>query len=75
MMAQFLHMIGNVNAFLWGGPLLILLMGAHLFFTVRLKFPQKNILKAIKLSVTPEKGGDKKNLSVFATLATTLAAT
>ena len=50
-------------------------MGTHLFFTIRLKFPQKNIIKAIKLSVTPEQGIDGQNLSVFATLATTLAAT
>jgi len=67
--------IGGVNDFLWGGPFLVLLMGTHLFFTVRLRFPQKNIFRAIKMSVTPERNGDKKNLSVFATLATTLAAT
>lgn len=71
----FIHLIEKANTFLWGGPFLYLLMGTHLFFTIRLKFPQKNILKAIKMSVTPEQNSDKKNLSVFATLATTLAAT
>lgn len=74
-MAQFLDIVGKLNGFLWRGPLLIILMGTHLFFTAKLKFPQRNIFKAIKLSVTPEKNGDQKNLSVFATLATTLAAT
>ncbi|MCL2719179.1 MAG: amino acid carrier protein [Lachnospiraceae bacterium] len=74
-MEQILNGIGRANDFLWGGPFLLLLMGTHLFFTIRLRFPQKNILKAIKISITPERNGDKQNLSVFATLATTLAAT
>ncbi|MCM1135057.1 MAG: amino acid carrier protein [Clostridium sp.] len=67
--------IQSVNQFLWSGPLLFLLMGTHLYFTMKLRFPQKNIFKAIRLSVTPSKGKDGHNLSVFATLATTLAAT
>lgn len=67
--------IQSLNQFLWSGPLLFLLMGTHLYFTIKLKFPQKNILKAIRLSVTPSGKKDAKNLSVFATLSTTLAAT
>lgn len=67
--------IQSINQFLWGGPLLFLLMGTHLYFTIKLHFPQKNILKAIRLSVTPSDSKDEKNLSVFATLSTTLAAT
>ena len=67
--------IKSANQFLWSGPLLFLLMGTHLYFTMKLRFPQKNILRAIRLSVTPSKEKDGNNLSVFATLATTLAAT
>lgn len=67
--------IQSLNQFLWSGPLLFLLMGTHLYFTIKLNFPQKNILKAIRLSVTPSDSGDGNNLSVFATLSTTLAAT
>ena len=67
--------IKNINEFLWSGPLLILLMGTHIYFTTKLHIPQKNILKAIRLSVTPDRNDAGKNLSVFATLATTLAAT
>lgn len=67
--------IQSVNQFLWSGPLLFLLMGTHLYFTIKLHFPQKNIIKAIHLSVTPSDTGDGNNLSAFATLATTLAAT
>ena len=65
----------SINQFLWSGPLLFLLMGTHLYFTMKLHFPQKNILKAIRLSVTPSGKMDGANLSVFATLSTTLAAT
>ena len=65
----------SINQFLWSGPLLFLLMGTHLYFTMKLHFPQKNIFKAIRLSVTPSRKKDGSNLSVFATLSTTLAAT
>ena len=65
----------SISQFLWSGPLLFLLMGTHLYFTMKLHFPQKNILKAIRLSVTPSGKKDGANLSVFATLSTTLAAT
>lgn len=74
-MASTLFLIQNLNEFLWSGPLLCLLMGTHLYFTMKLNFPQKNILAAIRSSITPEKQADGKNLSVFATLTTTLAAT
>ncbi|MCL2051882.1 MAG: amino acid carrier protein [Lachnospiraceae bacterium] len=74
-MEHILNGVDRINDFLWGGPFLLLLMGTHLFFTIRLRFPQKNIIRAIRLSVMPGESGDKKNISVFATLATTLAAT
>ena len=74
-MSQIITTIGRINSFLWGAPLLFILMVTHLYFTIKLKFPQKNILKAITLSVTPDAPSQGKNLSVFATLATTLAAT
>lgn len=74
-MQSFLVFIQNINTFLWSGPFLFLLMGTHLYFTIKLHFPQKNILKAIRLSVTPDKKTDGSNLSVFGALATTLAAT
>ena len=37
------------SSFLWGWPMIILLLGTHIFLTVRLRFPQRKILKAIKL--------------------------
>lgn len=71
-----LDFLESFNTFLWSGPVLILLAAAHLLFTIRLRFPQRHTLKALKLSVTPENSEkDSPNLSGFATLATTLAAT
>lgn len=75
MISVILTVIQSCNEFLWSGPLLFLLMGTHVYFTLKLHFPQKRIIKAIRLSVTPDEKDKNGNLSVFATLATTLAAT
>ncbi len=72
-----MKLLTSLNDFLWNSPLLFLLMGTHLFFTLKLHFPQRHIGKALRLSVTPEKqqGQASPNLSAFGALATTLAAT
>ncbi len=70
-----LPFLEHINQLLWGFPVLALLACAHLYYTIRLKFPQRHTLRAIRLSVTPEAGSDGNNLSGFAALATTLAAT
>ena len=59
---------------LWGWPMVILLLGTHLYLTVLLRFPQRYIFKAIRLSVKkdPDALGD---VSQFRSLATALAAT
>lgn len=72
-MSQLFSFLEKINAFLWNGPVILLLLATHLFFTIRLR-PQLFTFRAIRLSVTPEKSG-AKGLSGFATLATTLAAT
>ena len=66
--------IAEVSNFLWGWPMIILLLGTHIFLTVRLGFPQRKILTAIRLSVTKDKGADG-DVSQFGALATALAAT
>ena len=53
---------------------MILLLGTHIYFTVKLKFIQKRIPEGIKLSFTKEKGG-QGGISPYASLATALAAT
>ncbi len=67
-------LFADISSFMWGWPMLILLLGTHIFLTIRLKFPQRYLFKAIKLSVTKDKGADG-DVSQFGALATSLAAT
>ncbi len=69
-----MEMIKQINNLLWGLPLLVLLMGTHIYFTLKLHFPQRSLWHAIRLSFgqTDESG---RNLSPFSALSTTLAAT
>lgn len=64
----------KITSILWGWPMIILLLGTHLFLTIRLRFPQIYVFKAIKLSFTKDKGS-KGDVSQFGALATSLAAT
>lgn len=66
--------LDEISSLLWGYPLIILLVGTHLFLTIRLKFPQRKIFTAIKLSVTKDKDGDG-DVTQFGALATALAGT
>ena len=63
-----------VSDFLWGWPLIIILFGTHIFMTIRTGFIQKDVFKAIKLSVTPDKGATG-NVSQFGALTTALSST
>ena len=51
-----------------------MLLGTHLFLTIRLRFPQRKIFKAIRLSLTSDKSASG-DVSQFGALATALAAT
>lgn len=73
-MASFEHIVSEITAALWGWPTIVLLLGTHLFLTIRLRFPQLKILKAIRLSVTKDKDSHG-DVSQFGALATSLAAT
>jgi len=64
----------GLSNFLWGPPLLILLLGTHLFLTFRLGFPQRKIGTAIRLSISRDKSS-KGDISQFGALSTALAAT
>lgn len=66
--------MNGFNDFLWGWFMIILLLGTHIFLTIRTKFVQRKTFKAIKLSVTkdPDSDGD---ISPFQALATALAST
>lgn len=73
-MESFAKIISTIDGWVWGWPLLILLFGTHLFLTFRLKFIQRHIGTAIKLSVTKDELAEG-DVSQFSALATALAAT
>ncbi len=58
----------------WGPPMLILLFGTHIFLTIRLRFIQRYVGKAIRLSVKRSQEG-QGDISQFGALTTALAAT
>ncbi len=66
--------IAEAAAQLWGWPMIVLLLGTHIYLTVRLRFPQRRIFHAIRLSVTRDDKADG-DVSQFGALATSLAAT
>ena len=68
------HFFQELSSFLWGWPMIILLLGTHLFLTIRLRFPQRKLLTAIRLSVRRDKDSTG-DVSQFSALATALAAT
>ena len=68
-MKELNELLGAISGFLWGWPMIILLLGTHLFLTVRLRFPQRQIFKAIRLSVQKDEGADG-DVSQFGALVT-----
>ncbi|MCX6997635.1 MAG: sodium:alanine symporter family protein [Kiritimatiellaeota bacterium] len=67
-------LLDQISGFVWGYPLLILLFGTHLYLTVRLRFPQRYLWRAIKLSFSREREG-AGDVTHFGALMTALAAT
>ena len=67
--------IQSVDNFVWGWGMIVLLLGTHIFLTIRTGFIQrKTITKGIPLSVSKEEGADGE-VSQFGALATALAST
>lgn len=54
----------TIPVVLWGWPMIILLLGTHIFLTIRLKFPQRKLFKGIALSVKSD-GDSKGDVSQF----------
>ena len=49
------QMISDIDAFVWGPPMIVLLLGSHLYLTIRTRFIQRKLPMAIKLSVTKDR--------------------
>lgn len=73
-MKELESILGSISNWVWGPPMLILLVGTHIFLTLRLKVIQRYLGKAIKLSFKRTKEG-KGDVSQFGALTTALAAT
>ena len=75
MYEKIFEIVQSVDDFVWGWWMIILLLGTHLFMTVRTGFIQrKSITKGIPLSVSREDDADGK-VSQFGALTTALAST
>ena len=68
------NFLQSASALLWGWPMIVLLLGTHLFLTFRLRVPQRKIFTAIRLSVKRDRNATG-DVSQFGALATALAAT
>ena len=74
-MEKFSQLVTWVDGKVWGWGMILLLLGTHLFMTVRTGFIQrKTITKGIKLSVSKEPDADGE-VSQLGALATALAST
>ena len=73
-MQQINDFFASVSSFLWGWPMMILLLGTHIFMTIRLRCPQRKLFTAIRLSIKRDKDASG-DVSQFGALATALAAT
>jgi AGCS family alanine or glycine:cation symporter len=71
---MFAEIISKIDGFLWGWPLIIALFGTHIFMTIRTGFIQKDIFKAIKMSVTPDPDAEG-DVTQFGALTTALSST
>lgn len=67
--------ITSINGVVWGWPMIILLLGTHVFMTVKTGFIQKySVTKGIPLSVKKDSEAEGE-VSQFGALTTALAAT
>ncbi len=68
------NLFSLLSSILWGWPMIVLLLGTHVFLTFRLRIPQRRLLTGIRLSVQKDKDATG-DVSQFGALATALAAT
>lgn len=66
--------VQTVDDFVWGWWMILLLLGTHIFMTIRTHGIQRKVFKGIKLSVTKDPDAEGE-VSQFGALTTALAAT
>ncbi|MCD8199949.1 MAG: sodium:alanine symporter family protein [Coriobacteriaceae bacterium] len=67
--------VAAVDDFVWGWVMIVLLVGTHIFMTIRTRFIQRKIVTGIKLSVTGNDPKAEGDVSQFGALTSALAAT
>jgi AGCS family alanine or glycine:cation symporter len=67
-------LLAKISDWVWGPPLLVLLVGTHLYLTIRTRVIQRYLGRAIRLSVRRDAGAEG-DVSQFGALTTALAAT
>lgn len=68
------NFINKLDGLVWGWWMILLLLGTHIFMTVRTGVIQRKIVTAIRLSVTKDTGAEGE-VSQFGALTTALAST
>lgn len=68
------NLINWIDKIIWDWPMIILLLGTHIFMTIRTGFIQRKIGTAIRLSVTKDSDAEGE-VSQFGALTTALAST
>lgn len=68
------NVINQMDKMVWGWWMIFLLLGTHIFMTIRTGFIQRKIGKAIRLSVTKDPDAEGE-VSQFGALTTALAST
>lgn len=71
----FAEIIEQIDGIVWGWAMIVILVGTHLFMTVRTGVIQRHLIKGIKLSVSSEESGVEGEISQYGALTTALAAT
>lgn len=76
MLDQINSILGKIDNFVWGVPLIVLILLVGIFLTIRLKGLQiKKLPLAVKYLFENEKSGESGEVSSFAALCTALSAT
>ena len=74
MITNIANFINKADSFVWGWWMILLLLGTHVFMTIRTGVIQKKIGTAIRLSVTKDTEAEGE-VSQFGALTTALAST
>jgi AGCS family alanine or glycine:cation symporter len=71
----FAAIVDKIDGLVWGWAMIVVLLGTHIFMTVKTGVVQKHLFKGIKLSVSSDDSDGTGEISQFGALATALAAT